>query len=161
MSDFKVQRGMIIRALKDQPPVVKGRLYRVIDVNSNLTLDGLQVRLHLDHNAWQEAHLPYVDEEATVTLEPVVEESKPIGRALTNEEVDNLVSEADTMIAVFDTPQEPSELQITEEEIAQAIEKQRTQSRLIMVDPDIYLVPLPPPTVYGKVLNFFKRGDKK
>lgn len=91
MTEFKIQRGMLIRALKDQLPAQKGLVYRVMDVNSNLTLDGIWVRIPLDHSAWQEAHLPWVDD------------------------------------------------------------------RIVMDN----VIPLPPPTLYGKVLNFFKRGDNK
>lgn len=64
MLEFKVQRGMLIRALKDQLPAEQGKVYGVIDSSFYLTLysDATgSFRVMTDHSNWQEAHIPYID----------------------------------------------------------------------------------------------------
>ena len=73
MADFKIERGMIIRALVDQPPIKAGDVYRVVDVGSNLMLDGLDIRLPLDNTAWEQAYLVAAQEAEVIALPaPVV-----------------------------------------------------------------------------------------
>lgn len=69
MLEFKVQRGMLIRALKDQLPAEQGKVYGVIDANTYLTLysdDTGSFRVMKDDSNWQEAHLPYIDANTVV-----------------------------------------------------------------------------------------------